>query len=604
MRIDNKGFAISSMLYSILLLFLMLVLGVLGVLGNRKIILDKIKSEVITNLTQNKAYDFSFEHKNILLANTSKVSNFSFTLLDGVKVIDQNGNVVETEIKTTSSPAFDSTKNGIYIITYEATYEGVLLEEERIIEVIDPIVYTYAYTGKEQAFTAPVSGVYRTQLWGGSGMVQTEQGKAGKGGYVSGDILLTFNTNLHVYVGGSSNWGDAFNAVAGSVNGFTGGGATDVRLAGGSWDQFESLKSRIMVAGGGGGSEWPYAIGGDAGGLIGSIGYGTDWSATSTQIKATGGTQTSGGISEDSTAGNNGGFGVAGYNITSTDYGGMGGGGYYGGASKDAAHAGGGGSSFISGHTGCNAILENSTQNNIVHSNQPNHYSGYVFTNTVMKAGNEEMPTHDEAGVMIGNEGNGYAKITALIIDNGKVATNLVQNSGFEEDENIFPSGYNSVSTLTTDASLSGKRSLLIMPSNVASANQSAYVDSTTRYNYQTGHQYYYSAYFISSMKSALTFYSASKWGNVGPHIRDYFDESTEWKQISIIIPSTASTQSADDIIIRLEVNSSLKNEPSYFDNILLLDLTEIYGAGNEPTKEWCDQNIQYFDVRGIVPSR
>ena len=33
----------------------------------------------------------------------------------------------------------------------------------------------------------------------------------------------------------------------------TGGGATDVRLVGGTWNSFSSLKSRIMVAGSGGG---------------------------------------------------------------------------------------------------------------------------------------------------------------------------------------------------------------------------------------------------------------------------------------------------------------------------------------------------------------
>ena len=33
-----------------------------------------------------------------------------------------------------------------------------------------------------------------------------------------------------------------------------------------------------------------------------------------------------------------------------------------------------------------------------------------------------------------------------------------------------------------------------------------------------------------------------------------------------------------------------------YFDNVLLVDLTEAFGAGNEPSKEWCDQNLNYFD--------
>ncbi len=44
----------------------------------------------------------------------------------------------------------------------------------------------------------------------------------------------------------------------------------------------------------------------------------------------------------------------------------------------------GGGSSFISGHEGCDAIKEESTENNIIHTGQSIHYSGLYFTNTLM----------------------------------------------------------------------------------------------------------------------------------------------------------------------------------------------------------------------------
>jgi len=89
-----------------------------------------------------------------------------------------------------------------------------------------------------------------------------------------------------------------------------------------------------------------------------------------------------------------------------------GGSGYYGGSAGN--HAGGaGGSSFISGYPGCNAISANSTEDAIVHTGQPNHYSGYVFTNSVMKAGNETMPS-PSGGTETGHTGNGYAIITQL----------------------------------------------------------------------------------------------------------------------------------------------------------------------------------------------
>ena len=46
----NKGFAISGMIYSILILFLLILFGLLSVMGARKMIIDKLKNDVITEL--------------------------------------------------------------------------------------------------------------------------------------------------------------------------------------------------------------------------------------------------------------------------------------------------------------------------------------------------------------------------------------------------------------------------------------------------------------------------------------------------------------------------------------------------------------------------
>jgi hypothetical protein len=36
-------------------------------------------------------------------------------------------------------------------------------------------------------------------------------------------------------------------------------------------------------------------------------------------------------------------------------------------------------------------------------------------------------------------------------------------------------------------------------------------------------------------------------------------------------------------------------NTIAYIDDVMLIDLTAAFGAGNEPTQEWCDTNIKYF---------
>lgn len=217
--------------------------------------------------------------------------------------------------------------------------------------------------------------------------------------------------------------------------GSPGRGATDIRLLGGIWNNFDSLKSRIMVATGGAGAgdrnlasnvESYYGAGnGGAGGELEgisgqSINYGTSSSNTYNEHGyGTGGTQTSGGYSiwlnyENEVVSKTliGKFGYVGGSSQSG-----GGSGYYGGG--NASHgAGGGGSSFISGYTGCDAINASSTENNIIHTGQPNHYSGLVFTETNMIAGNKSMPSHDGKTTMTGNSGNGYARITVLSCNN------------------------------------------------------------------------------------------------------------------------------------------------------------------------------------------
>ena len=280
-------------------------------------------------------------------------------------------------------------------------------------------VIEFNYTGNYQEFIVPVSGMYKIELWGASGGgIGTYAG--GKGAYTTGSIYLEVGEKLYVYVGQygyNSALSKTFNqgqapSVLGNKLAYSGGGATDVRLVKGEWNSFISLKSRIMVAAGGGGGEeyWANHIGGYGGALVG--GNGTKSGSYNTY--ATGGTQTSGGLNGMGT--------YAGFGITTDNSGtATGGGGYYAGG--NAPHntgtvgSGAGGSSYISGYSGCNAIAEYSTEKNIIHTGQSIHYSGKKFDNPNMIAGNASMPSYISGNSMVGNTGNGYAKITLISLD-------------------------------------------------------------------------------------------------------------------------------------------------------------------------------------------
>ena len=284
-----------------------------------------------------------------------------------------------------------------------------------------------------QEFTAPLNTNYKIECWGaqgGNGYEDLQHGNytntvyGGKGGYCLGMITLPYNLFFYIYVGQSGEEVDVIKTFNGGGAGGiyescrSGGGATDIRLSNGTWDDFNSLKSRIMIAAGGGGSEHyrEGSNGGNAGGLSGQDGPYCRCTSCNyyPYIAATGATQISGGEEAiGKWVGNKGTFGIGGDKIN--EYGGGGGGGYYGGgggaSNSGVVGSGSGGSSFISGYTGCNAISESSTEDNIIHTGQPDHYSGKVFTNAVKIDGGSVMPK-PKGGTETGHLGNGYCIIS------------------------------------------------------------------------------------------------------------------------------------------------------------------------------------------------
>ena len=118
------------------------------------------------------------------------------------------------------------------------------------------------------------AGWYKIELWGAAGASKGSYA-GGNGAYTSGIIYLDANTHLYFYVGtkGEGNTGGKNNGGAGNATVAAGGGATDVRLESGPYNNDRSLKTRIMVAAGGGGAS--ATAGGKGGDLQGYKGNGT-----------------------------------------------------------------------------------------------------------------------------------------------------------------------------------------------------------------------------------------------------------------------------------------------------------------------------------------
>ena len=205
-------------------------------------------------------------------------------------------------------------------------------------------------------------GFYLLEAWGASEATGIgNQGGCGVecasawrtgGGFSKGVLNVSKRTELFLYIGASPNNGEDLGGYNGggttsdnsdkSCGG--GGGATDFRIVKKEeWDNEESLYSRILVAGGSGGSHEPqWGRGGYGGGEISSdsLYEGAQKGYYST-LSATGANQTSPGKAYNSYC-ESGSFGRGGRGYD----GGGGGGGWYGGAGGAAGIGGSGGSSF------------------------------------------------------------------------------------------------------------------------------------------------------------------------------------------------------------------------------------------------------------------
>lgn len=278
-------------------------------------------------------------------------------------------------------------------------------------------VFAYDYKNTTQELSGVCEGYYHIQAWGAEGGGT----KGGKGGYSSGYVYLKDGDNLFIYTGGKGSVSDSSSSVAtGGYNGGgnsskgvsrgSGGGASDVRV------NFDSLYSRILVAGGGGGSgSYSSATGGFGGGTNGGTGGGPSCPY--------GGTQIAGGKYGGYTSyGNSGSFGAGG-SAYSGGYSGGGGGGWYGGGGGGyrnsssyqwGSNGGGGGAGWIYTEDTFNAWNEgNATDsaNWLLVDSTGSPESSYYLVNAVTSFGNVYFPSPN-GEEETGHSGDGYVKIT------------------------------------------------------------------------------------------------------------------------------------------------------------------------------------------------
>jgi hypothetical protein len=65
------------------------------------------------------------------------------------------------------------------------------------------------------------------------------------------------------------------------------------------------------------------------------------------------------------------------------------------------------------------------------------------------------------------------------------------------------------------------------------------------------------------------------------------------WIRWSVV--ANRSNFTAGNYPYRLDYNNGGVADKAWFDGAMIIDLTKDFGAGNEPTQDWCDRYIPYF---------
>ncbi len=382
--------------------------------------------------------------------------------LNDFKVYLSNLKVNGTEVDGINDTKDEFTINDINgDISVDIVNDSTEYDTEAYLECNVDNTWDFDYTGGEQTFTAPVTDIYKLEVWGAQGgdTAYTKSKEiyrnGGYGAFAFGEYKATSGSVLYVNVGGSGNSTavDYTNnskkcSISGGYNGGgnafvencidaggSGGGATHIATTSGMISTLENKKDSILIVAGGGGGSYAYsyyaAHGGNAGGITGNtpsdLNNGGLCNNNRTLTIGKKATQTESGTTSgcylDSSASRAGfGYGAS----VDKSWGSGGGGGYFGGGSGITAYGAGGGSSYIG-----NSLLSEKGMycNNCEESNE-----------TSTKTVSTTCVNSDPIAACAKSE-NGYARITLKStptnITTDKI-TIIAQENGHQNIKNLI----------------------------------------------------------------------------------------------------------------------------------------------------------------------
>ena len=106
-------------------------------------------------------------------------------------------------------------------------------------------------------------------------------------------------------------------------------------------------------------------------------------------------------------------------------------------------------------------------------------------------------------------------------------------------------------------------------------------------------HFYYISYWYYTDTSSTRT---TAYWPIAEPPFGvETVSQTNTWVKYVDIEKKHSANFNAGNYSMRLDFDNLNKAGKMYFDGLVLIDLTECFGSGNEPDEDWCNTNIPYF---------
>lgn len=118
-------------------------------------------------------------------------------------------------------------------------------------------------------------------------------------------------------------------------------------------------------------------------------------------------------------------------------------------------------------------------------------------------------------------------------------------------------------------------------------------INGEISFNLNNTHKYYFSIWIMQRTSLDITF--DAYWPIGEPSIMNGITNTklNEWEQKSVVFERTGFSNGS--YTFRIDCNNYPgSNAVMNIDGLMLVDLTETFGSGNEPDKDWCDSNIAF----------